>query len=550
MVGDADAGAEARMHHHAIPSVMPALHTQQRFTLFAPSANSRLFRRCISRSTAHNHDSCACSHIPTYSLICRARAEASTQREVNRINELAADLATLNAQKARAEQALSRANEQLSQLRSEVIELRSNGNALQQRIAELQGLCSQREAEVQAHKAQLHQLAGLQVELESKVAQDIGTLTSDTAAALSVKQQYQEQLAVKFAECEALRAELNAVRASSSSAADYQGAGSGYDSARAGSGSSRAPSPLPTRGRSSSSAVMTPGRYSISALPQPPVPSAVGAGSSGMAYDTHSGYHQSGAGGGSGGGQHDRVYWDGKLYTTAQLAGSTAAAAASNIYSSIGSLSHTSTPTRAYQLAGTSGGAAGASRSSSVLPPSVAYAASGAAPAPSGALDRPPLFPSASSATRSSSVLPSATAAASSRGSQPYNPQQQEQQGDDGGAASGAAVGGGVNGMGGYQPQYSRDAYGAGSDQTDQLAISSGTGSASSSASASNAANNTARAGVGSSGSAARGPASPGASSSAVLDGLKQRLKDSRERLDNLQGGGSGGGGSGASGRR
>lgn len=215
----------------------------------------------------------------------RARAEASTHREVSRMNDLASDMATVNAHKARAEQALARANESVASLRAEVIELRSQLNASLSKGNELQSSLAEKEAELLAQRQQVRQMASMHAELEQQVARDMQVLSSETVEAVTVRQQTVDVLAVKTAEIEAMKAEIGALRSaqhvnsaavSSSSSLINSFPARNSSSLFTGANGSRAPSPVeraqpPVLGMGSGGSIYTqsPSRYSIQALGAP-----------------------------------------------------------------------------------------------------------------------------------------------------------------------------------------------------------------------------------------------------------------------------------------
>lgn len=203
----------------------------------------------------------------------RARAEANTQREVTRLNELSTELVTTNHQKTRAEQGLIRANETIAALRGEIIDLRSQSNMLTAKVSELQAVVAEREAELGAQKTHLRQMASMQAELEHRVAHDLQTLSSETAEAVTNRHQLVEQLAVKNAELEANKAELNALRTTLHTSGTITSSSNNSGSSLRSSTSSRAPSPLPSYtniGSTTNTAGMD--RYTIASLPMVPLP--------------------------------------------------------------------------------------------------------------------------------------------------------------------------------------------------------------------------------------------------------------------------------------
>jgi chromosome segregation ATPase len=216
----------------------------------------------------------------------RARAEASTHREVSRMNDLASDMATVNAHKARAEQALARANESVASLRAEVIELRSQLNASLAKGNEFQSSLAEKEAELLAQRQQVRQMASMHAELEQQVARDMQVLSSETVEAVTVRQQTVDVLAVKSAEIEAMKAEISALRSaqqanSTASALPSSTFSTSYPTRTsnanlfAGSNGSRAPSPVeraqPAASMGSGGSIYTqsPSRYSMQALGAP-----------------------------------------------------------------------------------------------------------------------------------------------------------------------------------------------------------------------------------------------------------------------------------------
>ena len=211
----------------------------------------------------------------------RARAEASTHREVSRMNDLASDMATVNAHKARAEQALARANESVASLRAEVIELRSQLNASLAKGNEVQSSLAEKEAELHAQRQQVRQMASMHAELEQQVARDMQVLSSETVEAVTVRQQTVDVLAVKTAEIEAMKAEIGALRTAqhanssslgSSSLSSYSTRNTAVPNLFVGANGSRAPSPVerahPVLGMGPGGSIYTqsPSRYSIQAL--------------------------------------------------------------------------------------------------------------------------------------------------------------------------------------------------------------------------------------------------------------------------------------------
>jgi len=211
----------------------------------------------------------------------RARAEASTHREVARMNDLASDMATVNAHKARAEQALARANESVASLRAEVIELRSQLNASLAKGNEVQSSLAEKEAELHAQRQQVRQMASMHAELEQQVARDMQVLSSETVEAVTVRQQTVDVLAVKTAEIEAMKAEIGALRTAqqansssvgSSSLSSYSTRNTAVPNLFVGANGSRAPSPVerahPVLGMGPGGSIYTqsPSRYSIQAL--------------------------------------------------------------------------------------------------------------------------------------------------------------------------------------------------------------------------------------------------------------------------------------------
>lgn len=119
----------------------------------------------------------------------------------------------MTAAKQRAEAQAQRSAEQAAQARQEAMDARTEVGAMGNKLAEVGRLVAEREAEIGSLRAQLRAMAGAQAELEAQVARDLRTLTSETAEAQASKQSLAEQLAVRAAEIEALRAELSAAKA-------------------------------------------------------------------------------------------------------------------------------------------------------------------------------------------------------------------------------------------------------------------------------------------------------------------------------------------------